>query len=343
MANRNDPLGMLLIGAGRIGELHARNIVYRLPALTLDGIVDPYAGEDFAAWAALVGVPLFDDIAAALAVIKPRAALIATPTDLHETAAVSAIEAGLHVFCEKPVAPDIPAAARIIRTARSAGVMLQIGFNRRFDHNFAALRETVKKGRIGEVEMLRVTSRDPGPPSIGYIKRSGGLFMDMTIHDFDMARFLSGDEITQVYARGTSLVDPEIGRAGDIDTAVVTFDLAGGAIGFIENSRRAAYGYDQRAEVLGGAGAAATANDTPSSLAISDGTGVHKEKPLYFFLERYEQSFIAELESFADAVAKGAEVAVSGEDGLQAMRIAEACRVSLLEGRPVKLEEVPQE
>ena len=343
MANRNDTLGILLIGAGRIGELHARNIMDRLPSLSLEGIVDPYVGDEFASWAADVGVPVFGDISSALAKLKPGAALIATPTDLHESAAVAAIEAGLHVFCEKPVAPDIPAAARIIRAARSAGVKLQIGFNRRFDHNFAALRVTVQERRIGDVEMLRVTSRDPGPPGIDYIKRSGGLFMDMMIHDFDMARFLSGDEITQVFARGTSLVDPEIGRAGDIDTAIVTFDLAGGAIGFIENSRRAAYGYDQRAEILCAGGSAATANDTPSSLVVSDGTGVHAEKPLYFFLERYEQSFIAELRSFAEAVATGAEVAVSGEDGLQAMRIAEGCRISLLEGRPVRLDEVAQE
>ena len=340
MAERKTRIGIIVIGAGRIGELHARNIAGRLPGFLLKGIVEPFPGKGVSEWAAAAGVPLFTDIAEAVSAVKADAALVAVPTDLHENAVAASLTAGLHIFCEKPVAPDIPAAKRIVEAAAAAGVVLQIGFNRRFDHNFAALRRTVEGGALGKVEMVRVTSRDPGPPPIEYIRRSGGLFMDMTIHDFDMARFLSGDEIVEVHARGASLVDPEIGKAGDIDTAVISFELAGGAIGFIENSRRAAYGYDQRAEVLGSDGAASTANDTPSTLTVSNSGGVHTEKPLHFFLERYEDSFVTELEAFEAAVRGDAPVPVSGEDGLQAMRIAQACRISLKEKRAVGLDEI---
>ena len=340
MGKKEKPLGIILVGAGRIGKLHAHNVANRLPGFALEAIVEPYPDDEIGPWAGEQNVQIFETLDKAIGTVNAEAVLIAAPTDQHEPTAVTAAEAGLHVFCEKPVAPDIPAARRVIDAATKAGVVLQIGFNRRFDHNFAALRGTVVEGRLGKVEMIRVTSRDPGPPAIDYIRRSGGLFMDMTIHDFDMARFLSGDEIVEVHARGTSVVDQEIGKAGDIDTALISFATRSGAIGLIENSRRAAYGYDQRAEILGSAGAAAIENDTPSTLVISDAEGVHTEKPLYFFLERYDRSFVSELECFGESIRGGSDAAVSGTDGLEAMRIAQACRLSLAEGRPVALEEI---
>jgi myo-inositol 2-dehydrogenase / D-chiro-inositol 1-dehydrogenase len=335
-----DQIRVIVVGAGRIGELHARNIVSRLPEFELVAVVEPSPKPEIAEWLGSIGVALYDTVSGAIAGTEVDAILVAVPTDLHEEVAVTAIHAGLAVFCEKPVAPDIPAARRIVDAAERAGVPLQIGFNRRFDHNFAALRGSVIDGRIGKVEMIRVTSRDPGPPPIEYIKRSGGLFMDMTIHDFDMARFLSGDEFAEVHAIGASIVDPAIGRAGDIDSAVVSFKTSGGAIGVIENSRRAAYGYDQRAELLGSLGATLSANDAPSTIVVSDAAGVHGQKPLHFFLERYSDSFIAELAAFAAAIREGTSPPVTGLDGIEAMRIAAACSKSIVERRQVSLEEI---
>lgn len=327
-----------VVGAGRIGFLHARNIVHQMSALELAGVVEPRPSAEVRAWADECSVRIWRDAQEMFAAPGIHAVLISTPTDTHAALIGTAAAAGLHIFCEKPVTPDVESALAAVRRAADAGVLLQIGFNRRFDHNFAALRNAAVAGRLGRIEIVRVTSRDPGPPPLEYVRRSGGLFMDMTIHDFDMIRFLSGAEVTEVYARGASLVDPAIGEAGDIDTAVVSLQLSDGSLGIIENSRRASYGYDQRAEIHGSAGAATTANDTGSTLVVSDHDGVCSEKPLYFFLERYSRSFVSELESFAESMDTGAPPAVSGRDGVEAMRVAAACARSLREGAPVKLE-----
>ena len=221
-----------------------------------------------------------------------------------------------------------------------AGVKFQVGFNRRFDHNFKAIKDRVVAGDIGEPHLIRVTSRDPDAPPIEYVKVSGGLFFDMTIHDFDMIRYLSGSEVTEVYAAGGVLVNPEIGKAGDIDTAVITLKLANGAIGVIDNSRKAVYGYDQRAEVFGSKGAVQTKNDTDSTAVYSCEAGVIAEKPKYFFLERYMQSFASEISCFVDSVVNDKPTLVNGNDGLQPVLIALAAKKSLEEGRPVKISEV---
>ncbi|MBT3272342.1 MAG: inositol 2-dehydrogenase [Spirochaetales bacterium] len=332
-------LSTLVIGAGRIGILHAENIQSKVKNMSLAGIVEPAPSKDVLEWTKSRGIPLFNDLPSALKGVDAAAAVIALPTDLHEAIVGQAAAKGLHILCEKPVAPDLAAAERTVAHAKNAGVKLQIGFNRRFDHNSSALQRVIKSGDIGDLEILRITSRDPAPPDLSYIKRSGGLFMDMTIHDFDMCRFLGGD-VDEVFAQGACLVDSAIGRAGDIDTAILTLKFVSGALGIIENSRRASYGYDQRAEAHCSKGSAATANDTGSSVMISDSEGVHGEKPLYFFLERYSDSFVEELSQFAEAVLGDSPLTVTGYDGVEAIRIAAAANLSMKERRPVKLSEI---
>jgi myo-inositol 2-dehydrogenase / D-chiro-inositol 1-dehydrogenase len=340
MSKTQIPLQIVVAGAGRIGLMHAKNIVSRIPTLELVGVVEPKPTDELSSWLTGVDIPLFDTLSDSISATHPEVILISAPTDLHESLVLEASAAGLHVFCEKPVAPDIAAAKRIVDAAARAQVILQIGFNRRFDHNFAAIRQSVKTGGVGSIELVRVTSRDPSPPGIDYVRRSGGLFMDMMIHDIDMTRFLTGDDVTEVFTTAANLVDPAIGEAGDIDTAVVSFRLKSGAIGMIENSRRAAYGYDQRAEIHGSDGSIASRNDTASNVVLQNAVGVHTEKPLYFFIERYEASFLSELTAFAASVHESKPPAVSGADGLEAMRIAAACSLSLREHRPVRLDEI---
>ena len=216
----------------------------------------------------------------------------------------------------------------------------QVGFNRRFDHNFAAIRAAVDAGKIGDPHIVKITSRDPEPPNPAYIKVSGGIFLDMTIHDFDMACFLVNSQVDEIYVNSAVLVDPAIGEQGDVDTAIITMKMKNGALAVIDNSRRAAYGYDQRAEVFGSKGMVATSNDTLSSAVIADENGVTGEKPLYFFLERYMQSFATEMNQFIDAIVNDTEPPVGIEAGLQSVLIALAAKKSVAEHRPVKLEEL---
>ncbi|MFW5738013.1 MAG: Gfo/Idh/MocA family oxidoreductase [Spirochaetota bacterium] len=321
-ATGKPPLRTLLVGGGRIGEVHARNTLTQVDGMQLIGVVEPDPSPSMKAVASGAGVEIVDRPGELLT--SADAVIIALPTDLHEEVLAQAAAAGAHVLCEKPLAADLASARRMIEAAEKAGIVLQVGFNRRFDHNYRALR--------------RPKLAWPSPSPV--ISASGGLFMDMSIHDFDMARFLTGDEVESVFARGACLVDDEIGRAGDIDTAVVTLRFASGSLGVVENSRRASYGYDQRAEIHGSSGTAESANDTESRVRISDGNGVHEEKPLHFFLERYRESFICELESFASAVAGKTQPEVTGRDGIEAMRIAEACWRSLETGSEVMLNDI---
>jgi myo-inositol 2-dehydrogenase/D-chiro-inositol 1-dehydrogenase len=246
------------------------------------------------------------------------------------------------LFCEKPIDLSVPKVKAALEAVKKAGKKLQIGFNRRFDHNFRRIRELTLAGEVGDVHIVKIRSRDPAPPPPAYVAVAGGIFMDMMIHDYDMARLQAGSEITEVYAAGAVLLDPEIGKAGDVDTALVTLKFANGAIGVIDNSRKAAYGYDQRVEVFGSKGAAMAENDQPSTVRLFNGTGVSAEKPLYFFLERYKGAFIDEMVSFTDAILNNQPVAVTGEDGLADMYAALAATKSVKEGRPVKITEVQQ-
>jgi myo-inositol 2-dehydrogenase/D-chiro-inositol 1-dehydrogenase len=219
-------------------------------------------------------------------------------------------------------------------------VKLQIGFNRRFDPNFCRVQQVVAEGGIGEPHLLRITSRDPAPPPIEYVKVSGGIFLDMTIHDFDMARYLIGSEVEEVYAAGGVMVDPEIGVAGDIDTTIITLTFANGVLGTIDNSRKAIYGYDQRVEVFGSGGMVACTNDKPDSAVVSDGTGEHGALPLFFFVERYTEAYVNELRAFVDCILKDTEPPVTGIDGRIPVVMGYAAKKSFEEKRPVRLDEV---
>ncbi|NLV41394.1 MAG: inositol 2-dehydrogenase [Candidatus Hydrogenedentes bacterium] len=333
-------LNIGLIGVGRIGKVHAEHLAYRIPRARLAAVSDVNL-EAAAALGAKLGVGRVEaDHRALLADPALDAVVICSPTDLHAPMIEESAAAGKHIFCEKPVARTLGEIDRALDAVARAGVKLQIGFNRRFDANFARVRRAISSGEIGEPHLLHIVSRDPGPPPIEYVRVSGGMFLDMTIHDFDMARFLIGEEVEEVFAAGAVRVDPAIGEAGDLDTALVTLKFAGGALGVIDNSRRAVYGYDQRVEVLGSAGGAAVANNHPNTAVISDAASVHRDLPLNFFMDRYLDSFLTEMAAFVDAVLDGAPIPVTGEDGRAAVALGIAARRSHDENRPVRLDEI---
>lgn len=330
-----------IIGAGRIGRVHSESISKYVKDAEIKAISDVKITEELTAWAKSMGIPeVYDDYKKILQDPEIDAVLVCSSTNTHAPISIEAAQAGKHVFCEKPVDADPAKIREVLSAVEKAGVKFQVGFNRRFDHNFKAIKDRVAAGNIGEPHVIRVTSRDPEAPPIEYVKVSGGMFFDMTIHDFDMIRYLSGSEVEEVFAVGTVLVNPEIGKAGDIDTAVITLKLKNGAIGVIDNSRKAAYGYDQRAEVFGSKGAIHITNDTGSTAVFSGENGVVAEKPKYFFLERYMQSFADEISCFVDSVVNDKPTLVNGNDGLQPVLIALAAKKSLEENRPVKLSEV---
>jgi myo-inositol 2-dehydrogenase/D-chiro-inositol 1-dehydrogenase len=269
-----------------------------------------------------------------------EAVVICSSTDTHSQMIEEAAVAGKHIFCEKPIDFDLARIDRALAAVDEAGVKLQIGFNRRFDPNFRRVRELVADGKIGEPHILRITSRDPAPPPIEYVKVSGGIFLDMTIHDFDMARYLIGSEVEEVYVAAGVMVDPEIGKAGDVDTAVITLRFENGVIGTIDNSRQAVYGYDQRVEVFGSGGMVAVSNKTPDSAVVSDGQSVYGPLPLYFFIERYVDSYIAEMRAFLECVQQDETPPVTGIDGRIPVVMGYAARKSYEENRPVRLGEI---
>ena len=331
-----------IIGMGRIGSIHAENLLSR-PDAELCAICDPLLAPEAESWAARRGVrKIGKDAGEIIRDPEIDAVLICSPTDTHAELIGQAAAAGKHIFCEKPVSLDVRKTARAVGKAKEAGVKLQIGFNRRFDRNFSRIRELVREGTVGTPHLVKITSRDPAPPPEAYIASSGGLFIDMMIHDFDLARFLTGGEVTEVYAQGAVLVDPVFARYGDVDTAVVTLKFDSGAIGVIDNSRSAVYGYDQRVEVFGSRGSAAAANEYPNTVEVSTAGGVSRDKPLHFFLERYREAYREELDRFVRSILRGEPVAVDGEDGLKAELIALAAKLSHQTGRPVRTDEALQ-
>jgi myo-inositol 2-dehydrogenase/D-chiro-inositol 1-dehydrogenase len=263
------------------------------------------------------------------------AVIVASSTDTHKTLVEASCRAGKAVFCEKPVDLDSARVREVLKVVEETGVMFFVAFNRRFDPSFSALQKSVRDGKIGKVEQVVLTSRDPGPPPIGYIKVSGGLFRDMMIHDFDMARWLLGEEPIEVYAVASCLVDPEIGQAGDVDTAAVTLKTESGAVCLITNSRRAVYGYDQRIEVFGSAGMLRAVNRTETGVELSNGDGVTRDKPMHFFLERYAAAYRIELDHFVDCLMQGTRPLAGGEDGLRSLLLADAATESARTGKPV--------
>ena len=330
-----------IIGAGRIGKVHCESIMNYVKSATVKTVADPYLNDDTIEWAKGLGITEFTkDYHDILNDKEIDAVLICSSTDTHSSISLEAIKAGKHIFCEKPIDHDVNKILEVKKALENSNVKYQVGFNRRFDHNFAAAQKAVADGQIGDLDILKICSRDPGAPPVEYVKVSGGIFLDMTIHDFDMACFIAGSEVEEVYVNATCLVDPAIGEAGDVDTAIVSLKFKNGAIGVIDNSRRAAYGYDQRVEAFGSLGAAVAANDTPTNVTLMTSEGVMTDKPLYFFLERYMQSFRDEMIQFVDAVQNDKPTPTTGEDGLAAILIALAAKKSVKEGRPVKLSEI---
>jgi myo-inositol 2-dehydrogenase/D-chiro-inositol 1-dehydrogenase len=304
-----------IIGAGRIGRVHAETLAFRLPESRIAAITDVNR-EAAQAVAARCNIPrVAESSAEILANPEIEAVLICSSTNTHADLIVAAAKAGKHIFCEKPIAFSLETIDAALAAVKGAGVQLQIGFNRRFDTNFARVRHAVTSGEIGVPNLLHIISRDPGPPPLSYVKVSGGMFMDMTIHDFDMARFLIGDEVEEIYTAGAVMVDEEIGKAGDLDTALIVLRFRNGVIGAIDNSRKAVYGYDQRVEILGSEGSIATGNCYPNQAVVSGAKTVYKDLPLNFFMERYTESFAAELRSFVTAVLEKRTTAVTGIDG----------------------------
>lgn len=333
-------LNIGIIGAGRIGKVHAESLAFRIPEANPEVITDvnqPAAQEAMERF----GIPRI--AASAGEVLSDPgidAVLICSSTNTHADLIVEAAKAGKHIFCEKPVDHSLERIDRALDAVAQAGVKLQIGFNRRFDSNFARVRTAVANGEIGTPQMVHIISRDPAPPPPWYVKVSGGMFLDMTIHDFDMARFLIQDEVEEVYTAAGVMVDPAIGAEGDVDTAVITLRFRNGVIGTIDNSRKAVYGYDQRVEVFGSAGSIASANRYANQTVLSTAESIHQDLPMNFFMDRYTESFVSELRSFVQAVLEDKPTPVTGVDGRIPVVMALAARKSYDERRPVRLEEV---
>lgn len=325
-----------VIGAGRIGKLHTNNVLKHLPHFHIKTIADPHIDET---WAKSTRIPVVTKNVTDIMEDKEiQAVLICTPSPLHAPQIIAAAQAGKHIFCEKPISTDIEEIKAALRAVNQAGVKLQIGFNRRFDPNFARIKQMLNDNNIGKPHLLRITSRDPKIPPADFLKTSGGMFIDMTIHDFDMARFLMNSEIDEIYASANVLINPVFHECDDIDTAVINLKFANGSLGVIDNSRQAVYGYDQRVEVFGSHGAVHADNNKPTNTTLSTTDGIISEKPLYYFLERYEESFVAELAAFHHCISNNTDPIVSGEDGLRSVIISMAAEQSRRENRPVKID-----
>jgi len=330
-----------ILGVGRIGKIHAENIKRFIPQAEIKTIADIYI-DQAKDWANNMGITnLTKDSEKVINDPEIDAIFICSPTDTHSKYIIEAARVGKDIFCEKPIALDIGKIKEAIKVVQDSGIKFQIGFNRRFDHNFKRVHDLIKGGKIGIINLLKITSWDPRPPPLEYSKVCGGIFLDMTIHDFDMARFLSGSEVTEVYANATVRVDPDIGEVcADYDTAIISLKFENGAIGVIDNCRKSSHGYDQRVEVLGSEGTVAILNDTPSTAILSTDQGVCYEKPLYFFLQRYKGAYIDEIKEFYSAITEDRKPSVGVIDGLKPVEIGMAALKSAREGRPIKIEEI---
>jgi len=324
-------LSIAVIGAGRIGRIHARNIAAH-DGVTLAGVSDPHtpSAESLAESTGSRTLTLDQAFAA-------DAVLIGSPTPTHAEFIERAARAGKPVFCEKPIDLDVERVRACLAVVREARIPLMVGFNRRFDPSFATLKRRLASGEVGPLELLTIISRDPAPPPASYVASSGGLFRDMMIHDLDLARFLLGEDPVELFAAASCLIDPALGEAGDVDTAVVTLKTASGKLCQISNSRRAVYGYDQRIEAHGAAGLLRAGNVTATTVEVATGHGFTTDPALPFFLERYGAAYRAELDAFVDTISSGTEPEPDGEDGLAALLLADAATRSAQTGQPVDL------
>jgi myo-inositol 2-dehydrogenase/D-chiro-inositol 1-dehydrogenase len=335
-----DNVKLGVIGAGRIGKVHAENVVFRIPEATVVGLADINleAAQTLARQLSISVVSKdYRDI-----VNHPDidAILVCSSTNTHAEVIKAAAAAGKHIFTEKPIDLNLALIDEVLAAVKKAGVKFQVGFNRRFDPTFARVRQAISSGEVGEPHLLHIISRDPAPPPAEYVAVSGGIFLDMMIHDFDMARFLVGSEVVEVYTQAAVRIDPRIGQAGDVDTAMVMLTFADGTIGTIENSRRAVYGYDQRVEVLGSKGGISTANLYANAVTFSSASTVYRDLPLNFFMDRYTASYTNEMQTFIAAVVKNTAPQPTGLDGRMSVAVGLAAKKSLQEKRPVKLSEI---
>jgi myo-inositol 2-dehydrogenase/D-chiro-inositol 1-dehydrogenase len=330
-----------VIGAGRIGKIHTENILRNIPNLKLKLVADINIDDQMEQWAKRLGVPLLTpDVQDIFNDPEIDAVVIASSTDSHVNLIQKAAAMKKDVFCEKPIDTDLKLIRETLEIVKKEGIKLMIGFNRRFDKNFKRVRDIVSSGQVGTPQIVKVTARDPALASIEYLKSSGGMFFDMTIHDWDMVRFQTGCEVKEVYATGAALVDPEVGKIGDIDTAAVILKLENGAIGIIDNSRQAVYGYDQRVEVFGSKGCAVAENEPSNTVRLYTAEKIKEDNIPYFFLERYMESYALELQSFYECLRDNNEPSPTGEDGLVNAIIAAAVQKSHEENRPVKISEI---
>ncbi|MET1412550.1 inositol 2-dehydrogenase [Roseibium sp. HPY-6] len=330
-------VNVALLGAGRIGKVHAK-AVGATDGAKLVAIADAF--EDAAKALAQTCEARVSTIDAIASSEDVNAVIICTPTTTHADLIEQFARAGKAVFCEKPIDLSLERTKSCLQTVQDCGAVLMLGFNRRFDPHFQAVRGAIDEGRVGSVEMVQITSRDPGAPPPSYIQSSGGIFRDMTVHDFDMARFLLGEEVTTVYATASVLVDPEIGKLGDYDSATVVLTTASGKQCSISNSRRATYGYDQRIEVHGSRGAVVAENQRPVAIEVATEDGFVRPPLHDFFMTRYTEAYAAEIAAFVHAIETGATPHPTGEDGLKALILAEAALKSVAERRSVGVDEI---
>jgi len=325
-------------GLGRIGKIHLENLL-QMEHVEVVAVMDPI--EECRQYAQEKNIPHITSTYEELLVVAPfDSVVICSPTDNHADYVEMAAKAGIHVFCEKPLDLSMQRVVEVLEVVKKANIKLMLGFNRRFDKEFKKIHDLVEQGAVGQPHLVKITSRDPGAPPVSYIKQSGGLFLDMTIHDFDMARFVVGKEVEEVYAKGAVLVDPAIGEAGDIDTAIVTLTYTDGTMAVIDNSREAAYGYDQRIEVFGSKGMVQADNNYEDSHRLYTKQGILGSLPLHFFLERYAAAYKSEMASYVASLKNGSVIPVDGTDGLRSLQIGLAAIKSIREKRPVKIAEI---
>ncbi len=330
-----------VIGTGKIGRLHLDSVINYIPDAQVVCVVDPFMSDETRAWLAENGV---SSVSGAVEDVftdsQVEAVMILSPTNTHAELIIQAARAGKHIFCEKPVDFDLEKILAALREVKKTGVKFQIGFNRRYDHNFRKIREIVESGAIGDPHITKISSRDPAPPPMEYVKSSGGIFMDQMIHDFDMIRYLTGKEAAAVFSRGSVQIDKRIGDLGDVDTAVVTIEFEDGTIGVIDNSRQAVYGYDQRAEVFGSKGVCMTDNDTDTRVSTVTAAGTLSDIPPYFFLQRYFQAYVDEMKSFVLDLQEGRDPACGLIDAVRPVVMAKAAAESLRTGQLVEVEDI---
>jgi myo-inositol 2-dehydrogenase / D-chiro-inositol 1-dehydrogenase len=333
------PVGIGVLGTGRIGSMHAELLAHRVPGAALAAVYD-VSERSAAMLGARLGVPVAGSPDELLASPQVDAVAICTSTDTHVELVEAVAAAGMPMLCEKPISLDLALVDRALAAVDRAGVLFMVGFNRRFDPAHRSVRDAVATGEIGDVHLVRISSRDPSPPPLEYARVSGGIFLDMTIHDFDMARYVTGSEVVEVFARGATRIVPELGELGDVDTAVVTLVHETGVLTVIDNSRQAVYGYDQRVEAFGSAGMAASGNPAAHTGIVLRADGSHAQPLPHFFLERYVPSYVHEWEAFLIALRDDGPSPVSAADGRAALVAGLAAGRSHREGRPVRVDEI---